>query len=90
MVLFSGSVAYLDDENVSACDFVVPIPFMKADADNLKAWMVTPMVDPVVDNKVVTRMKTLSSHIFSIHPFNASFLYILTANPLIKSSHYIL
>ena len=53
VVLFSGSVAYLDDENVSACDFVVPIPFMKTDVDNLKMWMVTPMVAADGDKKVI-------------------------------------
>ena len=48
VVLFSGSVVYMDEETVKKCDYVVHIPYMKADSDNLKTWMTSP---------IVTRMK---------------------------------
>lgn len=43
VVLFSGSVVYLEEETVKKCDYVVHIPYMKADCDNLKTWMTSPI-----------------------------------------------
>ena len=43
VVLFSGSVVYMDEETVKKCDYVVHIPYMKADCDNLKTWMTSPI-----------------------------------------------
>ena len=42
VVLFSGSVAYMDDETISKCDFILGVPCMKTDADHLKAWITSP------------------------------------------------
>ena len=44
VVLFSGSVVYMDEETVKKCDYVVHIPYMKADSDNLKIWITSPIV----------------------------------------------
>ena len=44
VVLFSGSVVYMDEETVKKCDYVVHIPYMKADSDNLKTWITSPVV----------------------------------------------
>jgi hypothetical protein len=44
VVLFSGSVVYMDEETVKKCDYVVHIPYMKADSDNLKTWMISPII----------------------------------------------
>ena len=43
VVLFSGSMAYLDDENVNRCDFVVPMPFVKTDVEDFKTWLKSPV-----------------------------------------------
>lgn len=43
VVLFSGSVLYMDDETVKECDYIVNIPYMKADSDNLKSWLNSPI-----------------------------------------------
>ena len=43
VVLFSSSVVYMDDETVKECDYVVHIPYMKADSDNLKIWLNSPL-----------------------------------------------
>ena len=85
VVLFSGSVAYMDDDNVSACDYVVPLPFMKTDADNLKAWMIAPTPmggSSSVDKKVTRLLSTSDQHLpipsNLMHPLSTFYQYTLS------------
>jgi hypothetical protein len=58
VVLFSGSLAYMDDVGNLGdhSDYIIQMPYMKTDLDSLKQWLISP-----ISNKKVKPKKSFMS-----------------------------
>ena len=78
----------MDDETVKECDYVVHIPYMKADSDNLKSWLISPIKSKCLrdTNELRTtfgrvKVKSIRSNIYLWLKSIAVFLKIVRVEP---------